>query len=381
MMMPRHSSESSVHSESATVSGVSDVDELARHFRNQGITMVERAPFSAEICAAVAEHPEIIELLLAAPDEQQIPVLLLAAIHDQVLGDPDCELASWYPTVSTSPRNDAVEGALVRHCRTHTDHLRHTIGTRSTQTNEVGRCGLFVPALGLLDAEVGPLALIDIGTSAGLNLRLDQYEYHYQPGGSVGDPSTVRLETGTRGSPPIPAALPTISGRFGLDREPVDLSDPASARWLTACIWPEQADRFRRLSAAIAIALEHPVHVRQGDAVDDLAETIHAADAVAHPVVLNSWVLNYLSAERRDAYVAELERIGAEDDISWVYAESPAQCSGLPFPEEIAGDHVTALMLVTWRRGRRTVDYLGRAHPHGYWLHWAGRPHGGAAAR
>ncbi len=364
----------------ATVSGVADVDELARHFRNQAMTMVERAPFSAEICAAVAEDREIVELLLAAPHEQRLPVLLLAAIHDQVLGDPACELGSWYPTVSRSPRTDPVAGALARHCRTHAVQLRQTIGTRSTQTNEVGRCGLFVPALGLLDAEVGPLALVDIGTSGGLNLRLDRYEYHYRPGGSVGGPSTVRIETGTRGHLPIPSALPSISGRFGLDREPVDVTDPISARWLTACIWPEQTDRFRRLSAAIEIATEQPVDVRMGDAVDDLADVTRTAGALGHPVVLNSWVLNYLPMQRRAAYVAELEQIGAERDITWVYAESPAQCPGLPFPDAILGEHVTALMSVRWRQGRRSVDYLGRAHPHGYWLHWVGRPSTNALA-
>ena len=58
--------------------------------------------------------------------------------------------------------------------------------TRSTQTNEIGRCALLLPAFGLVAAEVGALAHLDVGTSAGLNLLLPRYRYRYEPGGEVG---------------------------------------------------------------------------------------------------------------------------------------------------------------------------------------------------
>jgi hypothetical protein len=347
------------------------MDELAGRFREQAATALPRAPFFAAMCAAIAERPDLVELLAAAPDEQQSPVLVLAALHDRVLADPGSELAAWFPTVASDPRAGDVGPVLARFMAAHAAELHRIVTTRSTQTNEIGRCGLLVPALGRLAAEVGPLALVDVGASAGLNLLLDRYEYDYVPGGRVGASSTVRLEVGTRGAVPVPAELPPIAARVGLDRHPVDLTDARAVRWLRACVWPDQRDRLARLDAALEIAARHPVDVRHGDAVTDLADAVAAVAGDGHPVVMNTWVLSYLAVAERRAYHAELQRLGGVHDLSWVFAESPAQTPGLPHPDGLADQHVTALGLVRWRDGQARVEHLGVAHPHGYWLHWA----------
>jgi hypothetical protein len=346
------------------------VDVLADRFRAQAATALPRAPVFASLCAAIAERGDLVALLAVAPDSQQSPVLLLAALHDRVLADPASELAAWFPSVVPEPRTDDVGPVLARFVAAHADELRRIVTTRNTQTNEIGRCGLLVPALGLLAAEVGPLALVDVGSSAGLNLLLDRYQYEYVPGGQVGPASAVRLEIGTRGQVPVPAHLPPIASRVGLDRHPVDLTDAEAVRWLRACVWPDQADRLARLDAALAIAAEHPVDVRCGDAVGDLASALAAVGGTGHRVVVNTWVLSYLTDAERRGYYAELQRIGGTGDLSWVFAESPAQTPGLPHAAEHADEHLTALSLVRWRDGRATVEHLGVAHPHGYWLHW-----------
>lgn len=352
------------------MSAAADITELAHHFRRFADEHHRRAPFTAGVSATIADDADIVSILADAPAEQRLPVLLLAAIHDQVLADPSCELAAWFPTASPRPRQDDVRSALVAHCRDRREQLQMIVARRGTQTNEVGRCALLLPAFGLLAAEVGPLAWIDVGASGGLNLHLDRFEYEYRPGGHVGAPSPVRLDTGTRGSVPVPDRIPPISRRLGLDRSPIDLTDPAEARWLRACVWPDQADRFRRLDAAIRIAHDHPVEVRRGDAVDDVPAMIAEIAEIGHPVVTNSWVLNYLPRARRDEYVATLDSIGRARDLSWVFAESPRDAAGLPFGPAVADRAVTALVLVRWRGGDRLVDHLATAHPHGYWLHW-----------
>lgn len=334
-----------------------------------------RAPLTARIAAIIADEPALAAILLGAPSEQRLPVLLLAAIHDQVLADPDCELARWYPTVAADPRHDNPRAALVSHCAERADALAATVASRSTQTNEVGRCALLLPALATIAGEAGPLAWIDVGASGGLNLLLDRFAYAYRPGGTVGtvgEPTGVHLEVDTRGEVPVPARMPPIERRLGLDRSPIDLLDPVEARWLRACVWADQHDRFRRLDGAIAVAVEHPVEVRRGDAVDDLPAVLDDLAGTGHPVVTNSWVLNYLSPARRDDYVAMLDRAGRARDLSWVFVESPADAPGLPFDPALAERSVTAVGMVTWRAGRRHVEHLGIAHPHGYWLHWRG---------
>lgn len=131
--------------------------------------------------------------------------------------------------------------------------------------------------------------------------------------------------------------------------------------------------RFQRIEAAIEIAREHPPEIRRTDTVTGLRPAVSSAGERGHPVIMNSWVLNYFSDAQRDDYLGELDAIGATRDLSWVSAESPALCPGIPFAFENKNenDHLTALTLARWRNGVRTVEHLGVSHPHGYWLHWA----------
>jgi hypothetical protein len=139
-------------------------------------------------------------------------------------------------------------------------------------------------------------------------------------------------------------------------------------------VWPDQADRFHRLVAAIGIARDHPPEIVAGDAVSTVRsvvdELFEETAASGHPVVMNTWVLNYLTAEDRLAYLAELERIGAERDLSWVYAEAPALIPELPTGPDPRDPHRTVLSLARWRSGVRTVEHLATVHPHGFWIDW-----------
>lgn len=354
-----------------TIHTMTSLEELAKRFRDFAGEATVRAPLYSCLSAAIADDPELVELLQAAPPEQQSPVLLFAAVHYLLLDGNSHELTDYYPNLVDPPRpaNQSF-GPFRRFVLQHAGDVATLVATRSTQTNEVGRCALFLPALAMLERRRGPLALVDVGTSAGLNLLLDRYSYEYAPGGGVGPPSTVHLSCGTRGAVPVPAALPRVAARVGVDAAPIDLRDDAAARWLEACVWPDQPDRFARLRAAVELARESPPLLIQGDAVDDLAAVINRVEADGHPVVMNSWVLNYLPEHRRMAYVAELDRLGADRDLSWVLAESPSQTSGLPIPTTPAPEHRTVLSMVTWRDGRRTVHRLASCHPHGFWLHW-----------
>ena len=359
---------------------VAALDVLAERFRAFGGTSTHsRAPLYSRLCAAIADETDVLALLQHAPEQQQLPVLLFAGVHYLLLEGLGPDLAAHYPNLGaatpagTPPAGDAA--SLFRQfALDHADELTAVISTRSTQTNEVGRCAQFVPAFGILAEEVGALAHVDVGTSAGLNLLLPRYTIDYEPGGRVDgiDPSdTVLLHCATRGDVPVPASMPVITASVGLDREPIDVLDDDEVRWLEACVWPDQADRFARLVAAIALARRHPPAVRRGDAVADLAATIDTVAHLGHPVVTNSWVLNYLPDDVRLAYVAELDRLGSQRDLSWVIAEAPGQTVGLPVPTTPEPEEITVVSLVRWRDGERTVHRLGTTHPHGYWLHWA----------
>jgi hypothetical protein len=343
-----------------------DSAACARMFAEFARSARPRAPLYARLATGIAADPELAGLLLLSPPRQRQPVLLLACIHALLLEARYGELARFYPNLTARPAEGDPLPALRRFIDRHADRLAELLASRSTQTNEIGRCALLLPVFGLLAVEVGSLAHVDVGASAGLNLLLDRYHYTYVPGGSLGGPSPIELECGTRGAVPVPVTMPDVRQRVGLDRSPVDVGDPASRRWLEACVWPDQTDRFRRLRAALALAAEERLDVRQGDAVADTAAL--AASLESHPVVTNTWVLNYLSSVERCAFVDNLEELGSRRDVSWVFAESPMLVPELPVSDRTQAQ--TALVLVRWRVGHRTVTHLGDAHPHGYWLHW-----------
>ncbi len=353
---------------------VPDLSELQLRFHHFGQTAAPRAPLYARLSSGIADDPEVVSLLTAAPELQQIPVLLFAAVHSLLLAGDGPELATYYPNLAANPLGSDPYRAFRTFALEHQDALRGLMSWRTTQTNEVGRCASFLPALGMVADECGPLALVDVGTSGGLNLLLDRFGYRYFPGGTVGMASEVTLTCSTRGNVPVPDRMPQITAAIGIDRDPIDVSDDDAARWLEACVWPDQLDRFERLVAAIALARSDPPDVRAGDAIEDLARTIEEAALSGHPVVTNSWVLNYLTGEQRTRYVATLDAVGDARDLSWVIAESPAETPELPVPgrstDTNTDKHLTVLTLVKWRNGRRTVQRLATTHPHGFWLHW-----------
>ena len=298
-------------------------DELRREFEHFATTSNPRAPLYAALSTVIARDDGLYGLLRHAPPTQRLPVLLFACVHELVIEHPQHPLADWYPNLTAIPRSPtdrALASTFTSFVALHRERLVQLLSTRTTQTNEVGRCGSFLPALGLIGDEVGAIGLLDVGTSGGLNLLLDRYEYRYRgPDGaerSVGAPSTVAITVDVTGEVPVPAAIPTIAARCGIDQRPIDVTDDGEARWLEACVWPDQADRFHRLVAAIEIARANPPEILAGDAVASLGPAIERIGTQAHPVVTNSWVLNYLTPEQRIAYLAELERIGAARDLS-----------------------------------------------------------------
>jgi hypothetical protein len=346
---------------------------LAERFRSFADTSTAtRAPLYSTLSAAAADDPDLIRLLHAAPEPQQIPVLLFAAVHHLLLQGLGPELAAHYPNLSTTPQPGDPAAAFRSFALDHVAQLTDLIATRHTQTNEVGRCAQLLPAMGLLADECGALAHVDVGTSAGLNLLLPRYSYEYEPGGAVGDPSTVHIHCLVRGdgAVPVPSAMPAIARSIGVDLMPIDVLDDDEVRWLEACVWPDQADRFARLVAAIELARANPPDVRRGDAVRDLPALVHEASEAGHPVVTNSWVLNYLPQDARAEYVAMLDQLGEERDLSWIIAEAPAQTAGLPVPTTDPAEEITVVSMVRWRHGERSVDRLATTHPHGYWLRW-----------
>ena len=186
--------------------------------------------------------------------------------------------------------------------------MRATVLARATQTNEVGRCATLLPVLAGLP---GPLALLEVGASAGLCLYPDRYSYRYtgHPSGDhaldpADGPSRVVLECAVDGDVPLPDALPEVAWRGGVDLNPLDVDDEDAMRWLRTLVWPEHDDRRARLAAAVELVRADPPTLVRGDLNEALPALVEQVPPDATLVVFHSAVLAYLSAEDRDRFVS-----------------------------------------------------------------------------
>lgn len=218
--------------------------------------------------------------------------------------------------------------------------VRATILERRTQTNEVGRLTALVPALALLGD--GPLALIELGASAGLCLYPDRYDYVWEGAGELRGSGGPTLTTRAIGPLPLPRSLPRIVARVGVDLNPLDVGAEDDMSWLLTLIWPGQDDRRRRLAAAIGVARAEPPLLLAGDMLDRLDEALSVAEASGGtPVVQHSAAVAYLDTMSRARLEARLRGWVREGRCHWISLEGPRVLPSLAAtaPRRPASEH------------------------------------------
>lgn len=362
------------------------LDRLYRQYaEHDAVTL--GSPVYAVICAGLAEDHDRGDLALAAPAGFRIPNVLLSAVHHLLLAGTDDPLARYYPTVA-GDAVVAVDGelypAFASFVDRHRDRLRRVIATHTTQTNEVGRAALLLPALDLV-ADGAPLSLLEVGTSAGLNQRLDRYHYRIGEVEVGARRASVRITCVPRGDllPPVPSTIPRIGWRAGLDRNPVDVNDPEAAAWLRAQVWPEHRDRMAILDAAMGVARRERPRLIRGDAVDDLAPLAREAPEDARLTVVSTSTLVYLDTIGRSAFADELSRIAStRPNGAWLVACEPETVlSGLEVgiePSGLEAPDLNGLAIVRFGPNGVVGRLLAMCHPHGRWMRWldpeSGRP-------
>ncbi|HTN81685.1 MAG TPA: DUF2332 domain-containing protein, partial [Acidimicrobiales bacterium] len=219
-----------------------------------------------------------------------------------------------------------------------------------------------------------PLALLDVGCSAGLNLFCDRYRLDYGRAGATG-PSDAAVQIRcdvVGGAPLIAPILPTISARTGLDRAPVDLHDPDQSRWQLACSWPDTG-RLDRTRLALEEALRGSPTVVRGDAVESVEALVVGLPAAATAVVITTWVVAYFSPEQRAGFREALARASMSRPVAWVSGESHGVVDLIPSAGvqfDANGLEWSVLGLVTFRGGEPDAELLGYVHPHGSALDW-----------
>lgn len=259
------------------------------------------------LCRGIAADPELLELIEALPLAKRQPNLVLAAAR--LHGAP---LES-YP--------DYREWTIA-----HWPEVVPTILARRTQTNEPGRMRVLAPVLARLPQ---PLALLEVGASAGLCLYPDK----------LVDPAL------------------RVVWRAGLDLNPLDVNNPDHVRWLECLVWPSQPDRLDRLRRTIAIARQDPPQLVQGDLTRDLGALLARAPRDATLVVFHTAVLAYVDPQGRNTFADRMSKL----DGHWISCEAPGV-----FPAIEAGLDIPTGRIVVALDGTP----VGLALPHGQAVTW-----------
>lgn len=340
---------------------------------------------TAELFRAIAQVDVLLDLAAAVPADRLPPLLLSAALRHLVAREVPEPLARYFPTPGSGqpPLDDGFRPALAAFAREHAGALTQLCAVHRYQMNEVGRSADVLAVLGDV-APDRPVALVDLGTGAGLGLHLDRYRYTFETtrgAREVGDPdSPVRLRCVVRaGDPPVPATVPEIVARVGIDVEPLDLDRPGVRDWLAACVPPETGavDRF---AAASAIALAHPAPLVRGDLVDTLEKVCADLPSVTLLVLVDTYVHVFLPDAERARFTALLPELGR--DLEWISVdplvplgpEGRESVQGLPVPERAVQACRTGVTGVVGRLSVRdgvvSGRVLGLGHPGAAWLEW-----------
>ena len=348
-------------------------DDLPQLLRRFGRDECAQEPLYTALCELAADSPEALALLAEAPPEQRKANLLLAALHERVLAGAAPALAAYFPSAGGSRSPDASLAAALAACLSEQhvallQHLRHG----ATQTNEVGRAAAIWPALGAVAAATGAsdIALLDFGCSAGLNLGPDDVVLRYrsddgteQLRGAPADAARPEVACRWLGAAPPPEQPPRwrLVARHGLDPAPIDVNDPASLRWLQACLWPHDATRRKRLQRAARQLQALPHRLQQADdCIAAIAPWLASLPAGVQPVLLTSWVLYYLNDADLARLRATVDALSQRHGLAWLcgdLARLSAPDGPWP-PEPLLPADLSASSLTLW-----TLRRQGRTQP------------------
>lgn len=321
----------------------------------------ETSPLYCSLTEAIAADAEVLQIAGQARDGQPVPNLLFAAVHYLLVASPHHPLAEYYATCTAEPKDPTQAfPAFKDFVLSHQSEIVELLQTRLVQTNEVRRCACLFPAFmhALRHFDPQPLALLEIGCSAGLNLLWDRYRYAYDDSGKeYGDhaaPTLIRSEFLGKRPAGLDDSPPLVTQRIGVDLHPIDVAIPAEVDWLRSLIWPEQHDRRQLLGTAIRQQREVDLDLRTGDGFADVCAIAAEIPQDNLLCIYHTHVANQISREKREAFLETVRELARQRDLLHLYNNL----------------HDAQLRLQVFRRGILTRQTLANTDGHGRWLEW-----------
>jgi hypothetical protein len=313
----------------------------------------------------IANDSDLLNIAATTRQGQPIPNIFFAAIHYLLLVNPNEELARFYPSIQKKYFAEIPFYLFKAFCIKNENEVKKIISTKIVQTNVINRCAYLMPIFSeIISQENKPTTLIDIGTSAGLTLNFDKYEYWYDNKKVYGQ-SKVMVKSKIVG-----LVVPTIYNIFqpiikiGLDQNLIDPTDKDEILWLKALIWTDQLERFIAIEEALKLDELKNIKFIKAKQVSDFEREILMTNKNQALIIYATHVLYQFPHSQKDEFYSMLDRIGQVRDFYFLSVESIK-----PLLEKYNSIE-TVIELTKYKNKHKTVTFIAETNGHGNWLKW-----------
>ncbi|PEC22277.1 DUF2332 domain-containing protein [Bacillus cereus] len=336
-------------------------EQIANLFRNFSIKECKGSSDLYEYLSInIAEDEEVLTLSSYAQTGQPIPNLLLGAVHYLLLVGKDHHLKTYYSSLveNANTNLDKAFDHFKDFCSEYREEIITLLQTKLVQTNEVRRCAYLYPSFCYIFNKVKkPLALIEIGTSSGLQLFWDQYRYSYETDEMYGNiNSHVHLTSEIRGDhvPHFLKESPSVTERIGLDLHVNDLHNEEDYLWLRALIWPEHKERIEMFDQAASLVKNESAQLIEGDGVELLPSIVEQISEAAVICIFHTHVANQIPEQVKNKLEKQIQEIGAKRDVFHLYNNM--------WDQDLHIDY--------YINGNEYRETIGETEGHGRWFSW-----------
>lgn len=323
----------------------------------------EVSPFYYDLATKIAEDDELIVIASYCKKRQPVPNLFLASVHYLLLKNPLVELAKYYPSITKEYQQKLPFKLFKDFCLKYKKEIIALEQSKIVQTNALNRSAYLMPILSHLFSDK-PINIIDIGTSAGLTLNMDKYEYHYN-GHHLFGKSPLKIKSKIKeGFLPKFAKPVKILRKIGIDQNPLDLKISANSNWLKALIWADRTERIERIEQAILIARQEDIDFRKASSITEFETIIQEQEESIPLVIYHTHVLYQFTQPEREKFWDLIDKIGSKRDLTYLATE------GNKVFKTDYGIQGTIVELTEYKSGVKNSRIVAETNGHANWIKW-----------
>jgi hypothetical protein len=318
-----------------------------------------------QLSKQIAGDEDLLKIASNTRVGQPIPNIFFASIHYLLLKNQDNLLAKYYPSIQKRFKTEIPFSTFKAFCIKNENEIKEIISTRIVQTNVINRCAYLMPIFSKIIAdERKPTTIIDIGTSAGLTLNFDKYEYWYNDQKIYGESKVVvKSNILTSNIPTIYPITQPIS-KIGIDQNVIDPTDEDEILWLKALIWTDQLERFVAIEEALKLNELKNIDFIQAKTSIDFEKEILKVDKTQTLIIYATHVLYQFSQEQKEEFYSMLERVGQKRDFYFLSVE------GIEMLLERNNSKEIVVELTQFKNKQRTETFMAETNGHGNWIKW-----------